>query len=198
MSDDAVFQDLITRVRARDEGAAADLFRLYEPELRRIVRIRLTSPQLRRLLDSGDICQSVFCNLYLRLASGQFELSSPGELLRLLASMAFNRVHDAARHHMAEKRGGGQAQAWLPEHLAQVQAPQGGPAREASFRDLYQRTLALLDPDERELAVMRGQGKEWPEIAAERGENADALRKRLGRALDKVAKQLGLDVLDDA
>lgn len=198
MDDDAGFSDLISKVRARDDKAAAELFQRYEPELKRIVRIRLTSPQLRRVLDSGDICQSVFCNLYLRLASGQFELSSPGELLRLLASMALNRVNDKARHHLAQKRGSGQAQAWLPEHLAQLHSPTGGPEREASFRDLYQQTLSLLDEDERQLAVLRGQGMEWQEIAVERGEQPDALRKRLGRALDRVAKQLDLDELHDA
>src|SRR5262245_23610315 len=54
------FDELMRRVRAGDEQAAADLVRRYEPAIRRAVRVRLRDPQLRRLLDSIDICQSVF------------------------------------------------------------------------------------------------------------------------------------------
>jgi hypothetical protein len=40
---------------------------------------------------------------------------------------------------------------------------------------------------------LRGQGDSWAEIAAKLGENADALRFRLDRALDRVAQELCLD-----
>ena len=52
MSDSEVFRDLLCRVRAGDQRAATDLVRRLEPELRRAVRVRLSDPRLRRVVDS--------------------------------------------------------------------------------------------------------------------------------------------------
>ena len=46
---------------------------------------------------------------------------------------------------------------------------------------------------ERLLLDLREQGQEWAEIAAARGASAEALRKKLGRAIERVARELGLD-----
>ena len=57
MSEANAFRDLIARVRAGDAAAAAELVRLYEPAIRRAVRVRLVDARLERLLDSMDVCQ---------------------------------------------------------------------------------------------------------------------------------------------
>jgi hypothetical protein len=54
----------------------------------------------------------------------------------------------------------------------------------------------LLSDDERYLADQRAQGREWAEIAAQLGVPADGLRKKLTRALDRVAARLGLQEID--
>jgi hypothetical protein len=41
------FRELIRRVRAGDQDAAAELVRQYEPTIRRVVRVRLTDTRLR-------------------------------------------------------------------------------------------------------------------------------------------------------
>jgi DNA-directed RNA polymerase specialized sigma24 family protein len=58
------FQNLIERVRARDEGAATELVRRYEPMVRRAARVRLAD----RLLDSMDICQPVMASFFVHLS----------------------------------------------------------------------------------------------------------------------------------
>jgi hypothetical protein len=45
------FPDLIARVRAGDAAAADALYRLYQPQLRLEVGLRLRDPRLRRLID---------------------------------------------------------------------------------------------------------------------------------------------------
>ena len=60
-------------------------------------------------------------------------------------------------------------------------------------RELLERVRRELTDDERELADQRALGRDWPEIAAERGATPDALRKKLTRALDRVAGRLGLE-----
>jgi hypothetical protein len=55
------YAEFIRRIRSGDQDAAAELVRLYEPEIRLEVRtwLRLRDPRLRRVFDSMDICQSV-------------------------------------------------------------------------------------------------------------------------------------------
>ena len=80
------------RVRAGDEQAATELVRSYEPAIRRAARVRMTDVRLRRVLDSMDICQSVMASFFVRAASGLYDLETPEQLLRLLATMARNTI----------------------------------------------------------------------------------------------------------
>jgi hypothetical protein len=47
------------------------------------------------------------------------------------------------------------------------------------------------------LADQRALNRDWAQIAAERGGTPEALRKKLVRAVDRVAQELGLDNSDD-
>src|SRR3954452_5725988 len=104
MSDQPWFRDLIARVRAGDEEATADLVRHYEPSIRRVVRFRLADSRLRQALGSMDGCQSVLASFFVRAASGQFDLTQPEALVRLLVTMARNRLASQARREQAECR----------------------------------------------------------------------------------------------
>jgi DNA-directed RNA polymerase specialized sigma24 family protein len=196
--DDAAFVDLLDRVRARDEQAAADLVRLYEPELRRIIRVRLGGAHLRRLLDSVDVCQSVFSNFFARASAGQFELASSEQLVKLLATMACNRVNDLYRKQQAARRVDRHLESWDRAHLERLAAPGPAPGHQAAVRELYESVRRLLSDEERYLAEQRGLGRDWAEIAAELNDSPEALRKRLPRALDRAARQLGLDAFDES
>src|SRR5207244_1462783 len=58
MSEAQAFRDLIQRVRRGDEDAATEMVQRYESTIRIAIRVRLDQSDLRRLLDSMDICQS--------------------------------------------------------------------------------------------------------------------------------------------
>jgi RNA polymerase sigma-70 factor (ECF subfamily) len=195
MIDEPDFPRLLQRVRAGDEEAAAQLFRQFEPYLRRIVRLQLTDPRLGRLIDSEDVCQSVFAVFFVRASLGEFELSSPAELLQLLSTMARNRLRDQARRCQAGRRGGGSAHE-SPAALEGVAADQPTPSRIVSARERLQRVRGLLSEDERRLADQRAAGRTWAEIAAQEGLQPDAARMRLHRALDRALLGLGLEDSD--
>ena len=93
------------RVRAGDREAAAELVCQYEPEVRRFIRMQLQHSRLRRSFDSADIFQSVFLNFYVRVMGGQFDLEEPTQLLRLLATMARNRITDHGGEAVGEDSG---------------------------------------------------------------------------------------------
>lgn len=200
---DEGFEVLIRRIREGDQEAAAELVRRYEPSIRRAARVRLMDTRLNRLLDSMDICQSVMASFFVRTALGQYQLESPDQLLKLLATMTRNKLAGAVKGHRAGRRDfrrvEGQADGTASgdaSRVAGVEAlagPGPTPSREVEARDLLDEARKRLLPDERSLLERRQQGCDWAEIAAERGVNPDALRKRLARAIDRVAQELELD-----
>jgi RNA polymerase sigma factor (sigma-70 family) len=192
---DINFAELMRRVRAGDSTAAAELVRTCEPEIRRIVRVRLTNSRLQRLLDSMDICQSVLANFFVRAAAGQWEIESSEDLLRLLATMARNKLRDQMRKQKTVRRGADQRMTADPQALRAVADDAPDPAERLASQELHQLVRAKLTNQEQLLADRRGQGHSWPEIAAELHEDAEVLRKRLARALDRVTRELKLDEL---
>lgn len=191
MDDDRSFLELIRRVRAGDEAAALELVRRYEPAVRRVVRLQLRDPRLRRILDSMDVCQSVMASFFLRAATGQYDLDRPAQLLALLAVMARNKLASKARVAYVARRElspAGADEAWS---AAPARGPE--PSCQVAWSDLLYEVRRRLSVEERRLADRRAERREWTEIAAEVGGSPEALRKQLARALDRVSHQLGLD-----
>jgi len=197
MSGDSAFQSLLRRVRAGDEAAAAELVRQYEPAIRRAVRMRLTDPALGRVLDSMDVCQSVLANFFVRAAAGQFDLDEPGQLVGLLVTMARNKVLDQVRKQRAGRRDHRRLQPTAPEALDAVPAGGQSPSSIVAGKELLQQVRDRLSERERYLMDQRALGREWAALAAEVGGTADALRVQLARALDRVARELGLEEVAD-
>jgi RNA polymerase sigma-70 factor (ECF subfamily) len=191
MSGSTPFSDLMRRVRAGDSQAAEELVRTYEPAIRRAARIRMASPRMRRLLDSADVCQSVFTSFFVRAGLGQYELESPEQLVRLLAAMARNKLIDQARKENADCRDARRNEAGSVQ-LVQVAAEEATPSRQAAARELLEEARRRLSPEERRLAELRYSGHAWAELAEELGGTPEALRKKFARAVDRVASELNL------
>ena len=195
MADSESFADFIRRLRAGDEQAAIELVERYERVIRCEARLRLTDPRLGRLLDSVDISQSVLASFFVRASAGEYDLSRPEDLMRLLVRMARNKVASQARRQKAR------AADRLRVEAENIEATVGGAtdmARLVAGRDLLEEVRRRLSPEERQIANLRGQGRSWPEVAAELGGTPEARRKQLTRALDLIAHQLGLEEDVDA
>jgi RNA polymerase sigma-70 factor (ECF subfamily) len=154
--------------------------------------MRLTDPGLYRLLDSMDICQSVLLSFFVRAAAGQYDLRDPEDLLNLLVVMARNKLASQARRIHSRPPDSRRAGAG-PEKLAAMAAAAPGPSQVIAGRDLLCEVLQRLTEEERRLANLRAQGRTWPQISHALGGTAEARRKQLARALDRVSRQLGLD-----
>ncbi len=192
MADDTAFVTLIRRIREGDESASAELVRRYEQAIRVAVRVRLRDSGLRRLFDSMDICQSVLGNFFVRAASGQFDLERPEQLVGLLVTMARNRLTNRAMEEQAARRDHRRTER-LDSGGRETVDSGPGPSSIVAGRELLQQVRARLSPEEQQLAEKRAGGMSWAEIAAEKDGNADALRMRLSRALDRVLRELKLD-----
>jgi RNA polymerase sigma-70 factor (ECF subfamily) len=192
MAEEETFQDLIRRVRAGDEGAAAELVRRYEPTIRRVARVRLADTRLRRAFDSMDICQSVFGSFFVRTALGEYDLETPEQLLGLLVRMSQNKVLAHVRDAGAARRDYRRVQEGSTEEPRWVSADPS-PSQQVSARELLHEFRKRLSEEERQLAEQRAAGHGWAQIAAERGDSPEALRKQLARAVERVAHELGME-----
>jgi RNA polymerase sigma factor (sigma-70 family) len=192
MADDLSFEELLQCVRNGDEAAAVELLRRYEAPLRHVIHVRLVDSRLRRLFDVDDICQSVMASFFVRAALGQYELNRPEDLLKLLATMARNKLADKARRPSVERN----AERRVPlEELPDqaITSREGTPIQRVMLTDLVREARRRLSPEERRLLDLRDEGMDWAAIAVQVGGNPEALRKRLTRAIDLVATQLGLE-----
>lgn len=192
MSDVLSFQELLQRVRAGDQEAARVLVERYEPTIRRAVRFRLADSRLARLLDSIDICQSVLAGFFVRAAAGQFDIENPKQLLKLLVTMARNKLASHARTQQRQRRDCRRVQpGGFEEKLIASDEPT--PSVNIAGRELFDEAQRQMSAEERQLVELRKDGLEWGAIAAKLGGSPEALRKQLARAVDRVAHQLQLD-----
>jgi RNA polymerase sigma-70 factor (ECF subfamily) len=171
MMEESTFPALLRRVRSGDPEAARILVREFEPEIRRAIRVQRGGRSLGRVFDSMDVCQSVLAKFFVGVAAGRFELESPEDLLRLAAE------GDDCLKNVAGK----------------VQAPD----EIVADRELLDEVRRRLGPTERYLSEQRALGRDWPELAEEMQTGADALRKKLTRAVERVMADLGLQNDDD-
>jgi RNA polymerase sigma-70 factor (ECF subfamily) len=185
------FHDLIRRVRAGDQYAAADLVRLCESAIRRAVRFRLQNARLRSQFDSMDICQSVLSSFFVRAAAGQYDIDTPEQLVGLLTTMARNKLASQARKQLARSRA--VCQSTDANEADELRSREPDPCDESSARELCQEALKRLSAEERELVELRHRGYDWDSIAREKHSTPVVLRKRLSRALDRVLHEIGLE-----
>jgi RNA polymerase sigma-70 factor (ECF subfamily) len=146
MSSDS-FHDLIRQVRAGDQDAAAELVRLYESAIRRAVRFRLHDARLRSQFDSMDICQSVLASFFVRAAAGQYDIDTPAQLVKLLTTMARNKLASVARRGLVRNRA--VCPSADPSEADELRSTEPDPSDEASARELCREALRRLNADER-------------------------------------------------
>jgi RNA polymerase sigma-70 factor (ECF subfamily) len=191
MSDESVFADLIRRLRAGDPGAAEELVREYEPAIRMEVRCRLRDRRLRRAFDSMDVCQSVLASFFVRAAAGAYDLEQPDQLRKLLVGMARKKLLFQVRKQRAQCRDVRRLEP-LPLDGRAAVAAEPSPSQQCEAKDLLRNVHQRLTAEERQLAELRAQGREWPDIAAQVGGTPSGRRKQLTRAIDRAARELGL------
>ncbi|HEX3148656.1 MAG TPA: sigma-70 family RNA polymerase sigma factor [Gemmataceae bacterium] len=184
------FAELVRRVRAGDAVAATELVRRYEPSIRRVIRVRLGG-RVGAMFDSMDVCQSVLGSFFLRAAAGQYALDTPTDLMKLLTVMARHKLAFQVRKQRAQKRDYTRD---LPADQAPEQpASDPTPSRQIEARDLLSEMNRRLTDEERQIVRMRTEGHDWAAIADRLDGSAEALRKKHARALDRVARELGLE-----
>jgi len=177
----AELKDLLDRVRAGDQEAAAELVREYEPKLRGIIRTYLNDPRIRRVFGPDDFCQSIFFKFLQRVQDEGLGLESSRQLLAYFVSMVKHKVFSKLRWCQAGKRDvrrtkGQTGLEALPGH--------GRSPSEIAIQN-EELANARLRVSESDWFVLRERaaGRTFPEIGAAVGSKTDAVRMKHDRAL---------------
>jgi RNA polymerase sigma-70 factor (ECF subfamily) len=189
MSELEAFRRLVVRAREGDLQAAKTLVEQFSPHVRRVARVRLRMSPIKRQFDSVDISQSVLGDFFLRIALGQFDFESPGQLVKLLTTMAINKVKAHNRKFKTQKRDLGRQESHDVSEMAIVDH-RPAPSVVAEQREILKLARKLLSDEELRLLEERRAGRPWSELAAELGTTADALRMRYNRAIDRVVQAI--------
>ena len=193
MSDAPSFADFIQRIRTGDDQAAEELVRRYEPLIRREVRQRILDKRLNRAFDSMDVCQSVLASFFVRAATGEYDLDEPQQLIRLLVTMARNKLVSKARLEHRQRSDNRRVTVTDPLAMEELTDVQPSPSEVLSRRELLARMRTSLTDEEREIADLRGQGLAWEQIAERLGGSGNARRMQLTRGIERVGRELGLE-----
>lgn len=185
------FQEFVGRIRAGDQEAAVELVKLYEPVIRREIRMQNESQRFNRVFDSMDICQSVLASFFWRSAAGQYDLEAPANLEKLLVRMAKNKFASATRALLRRRRDSRRAEA-SDVALSSIVDPLPTPVEVVAGQDMLIAFRRCLTKEESRVADLRSQGWSWTEIADALGGTAQSRRMQLSRAVQRAGRQLGL------
>lgn len=185
----AATPDLLARMRDGDAGARSLLFEAHYPRLRRALRLRL--PVELRAEDAEDLVQTCLLRAVDKL--DRFEYRGRGTFLAWLVRIAERIAIDELRHRQRSP----QPKRWESVRQREGDTPQAAgdsPSRAAirsEDRDLLERGLASLRPEDRELLVDREiLGLGLGELAEQHGKGREAVRLMIYRAKHRLAQWL--------
>lgn len=177
---------LLEKLCQGDADAAEEVFRQYEPYLRKVVR-RLLPLRLRPKFDSMDIVQSAWSDLFQSFRNHGNRFASANQLRAFLVTATRNRFID--RYRQQEKV------AQREVHLAEGSLDQfasssdGTPSQMLQADDLWERMLSLCPSVHRPILWLRRQGASVEEIAAETGLHPGSIRRILRSLASSIAAE---------
>jgi RNA polymerase sigma-70 factor (ECF subfamily) len=173
MPTDDSFADVMARLRAGDDDAAAQVFRRFTRRLVALARARLDS-RVRQKVDPEDVLQSVYKSFFLRCEQGKLSLGGWDNLWSLLTVITTRKCgrwarkfHTGRRDVAAEVPAAG---ACDESSVIELFSDDPSPAEAAMLSELVE--LLLRDLGERDGAIL---------ALALQGQSAAAISEQLGR-----------------
>jgi RNA polymerase sigma-70 factor (ECF subfamily) len=180
----ASIEGLLARLSGGDDEAVEQVFRAYEPYLRKVVR-RLLPAESRAKFDSVDVVQSMCGDVLVAFREGGLRFHSADQLRAFLVKATRNRFIDRVRRHRTALRMELPAGEIDADRLAAKAQPR--PSEFAQADELWERMLARCPPEHRPILHLRRRGATTAEIAAEIGLHEGSVRRVLRELSLRVA-----------
>jgi RNA polymerase sigma-70 factor (ECF subfamily) len=184
------FEELISRLAQRSQGAATEVFERFAERLIELARARL-GPRLRQKMDPDDIVQSVFKSFFRRQGAGQFDFEGWGGLWGLLVTLTVRKCGRRAEEFYAARRDVRREVrpvGSLDGSMTPTDTPTNEPTPEeaAILTELVEQLMSSLDQRGREVLTLRLQGYSVAEI----GDRIGRTQRTVQRTLEQIKARL--------
>lgn len=176
-------QEFLAILRSSDQQTIESLLNRLDPALRRIIRLRLADPRLRRVLDTADVFQSLLKDFLFQNHRDPSPAEAAAGLSAYLSAAVRYKIHTKLRK---ERRHLGT----LTDDSRLVSSEMSA-ARQVEHREFIEAVRQRLSDDRRFLFDLTARGLTWTEISHKLGGKPDALRMRLRRAIADALRELG-------
>ncbi|MCA9214522.1 MAG: sigma-70 family RNA polymerase sigma factor, partial [Planctomycetales bacterium] len=181
-------QELLQLYREGHNEAATTLFNKYARRLIALARKRI-SPKLNRRIDADDVVQSAYRSFFAHAKDDEYQLTTAGDLWRLLASITLHKLHGQVDKHTAAKRSVNHEEA-ADATTGSARSPEPTPEEAAALIEDLQIALKALTPDERCVLTGTLQGQGETQLASTVKKSNRTVRRLLASARQKIEHQL--------
>lgn len=181
-------QNVLGQYLAGDDRAAVRIHDRYVARLLALARTHLT-PRLAARFDPEDVVQSAYRSFFVRARDGKFELARAGDLWRLLAQIALNKLRSQVEWHSAQQRDPRREQA-VESDSPMLAREEPTPAEVLESIETLERLMRGLSAQERVVLERRLQGESNEVIAKAIGRTERTVRRILERIAARIAAQL--------
>ncbi len=174
---------LLEQLNSGNREAAEQVFRIYEPYLRMVVR-RYLPGRLRVRFDSIDVVQSVWVQVLRGLRASRWHFADTARLQAFLVKITRRLLTSRFRHYHTglERERSGEAPLEVLPATAQPR-----PSEVAQASELWERMLALCPPEHHALLRLRRIGLPLAEVASRTGLHEGSVRRILRRLARRLA-----------
>jgi RNA polymerase sigma-70 factor (ECF subfamily) len=187
MSNGRSFDDLMVRLRAGDDAAAAALCERFAHRLLALARSRLDR-LLRPKVDAEDVLQSVYRSFFRRQAAGDYQLESWDSLWGLLTVITLRKCGHRVRYFRSACRNV-RREVDLPQDGAvehDVVSRDPTPSEAARLAETLEQVMAELTEREQTMLALSLQG----ESVAAIGDRVGRTERTVQRVLERVRRRL--------
>ena len=184
-------QELLKQYQAGQTEAATEIFDRYVDRLIALAQSRLGT-KLRRRVDADDVVQSAYRSFFVRAREGQYQLSRPGDLWRLLARTTLNKLYGQVERQTAGKRTVDRED--RDQHqLAHLGSRNPTVAEVVAVGEQLSLILDELSSDEHAALLLTLQGQPNEEISKSIGKSERTVRRLLAQARRHLEQRLLAD-----
>ncbi len=176
-------EELLEQLQRGDDAAAEQVFRDYEPYLRKVVR-RMLPAHLRSKFDSVDIVQSVWGDVFTAFRDRGMRFASVPQFQAFLVRATRNRFVDRVRTY---RTAADRERSTIADLDLMTASNRPRPSEEAVASELWARLLKLCPEEHRSVLEMRRDGTSSNEIADRVGLHVGSVRRILRELAVRLA-----------
>lgn len=183
--------DLLRQYQDGNSEAATAIFDRYVERLLALARSRMGS-KLKRRIDPEDVVQSAYRSFFVHARNETYLLERSGDLWRLLASIALNKLYGQIEKQTAAKRSLAREER-ATNSRSDLQSPDPTAAEIVALVEQLHLVIHDLSADEREALSARLQGVSIDDISKSLGKSERTVRRLIAQAKKRIEERLLTD-----